>query len=58
MAAYLKNKLNFEHIELQKSSGGRFEVYLNSDKIYSKIESMRFPDPEEIVDLLKSKLKE
>ena len=56
MAARIKDKLDVE-VELQKSSGGRFEIFLDGEQIYSKIATMRFPEPDEIVQLLREKLK-
>ena len=51
LAARIKDKLNLE-VELQKSSGGRFEIFLDGEVIFSKIKTMRFPEPDEIIQLL------
>jgi selenoprotein W-related protein len=34
--------------ELVKSDGGAFEVFIDGDKIYSKLQAGRFPEHEEI----------
>jgi len=51
LASKIKEHLEVE-IELQKSSGGRFEVFLEGKQIFSKIATMRFPSPEEIIKIL------
>jgi selenoprotein W-related protein len=38
------------------SDGGRFEVTVNGDLVYSKLETGRHTDPEEIRQLLDEKL--
>jgi selenoprotein W-related protein len=38
------------------SSGGRFELTVDGDLIYSKLETGRHTDPEEIKKLLRQKL--
>jgi selT/selW/selH-like putative selenoprotein len=43
-------------VTLQKSTGGRFEITLDGEQIYSKIESLRFPEPDEVEKLLEEKL--
>jgi selT/selW/selH-like putative selenoprotein len=35
-------------VELKKSSGGRFEIYLDEKLIFSKAALSRFPSPGEI----------
>jgi len=35
-------------LQLQPFSDGRFEVFLNETRIFSKLESHRFPEYEEI----------
>jgi selenoprotein W-related protein len=42
-----------ESITLVPSSGGRFEVSLNGNLIYSKLETQRHAQPGEVVDLLR-----
>lgn len=38
---------------LTKSSGGRFDVFLNGEKVFSKTESFRFPEPSEIIQMIR-----
>jgi len=42
--------------ELKKSSGGRFEIYLNGEVLFSKAQTMRFPETEEVINLIKEKI--
>lgn len=42
--------------KLIPSSGGRFELTVNGDLIYSKLETGRHTDPEEVNQLLEAKL--
>jgi len=44
-----------ESITLIPSDGGRFEVMINGDLIYSKLRTNRHTDPNEITELLKAK---
>ena len=37
---------------LQPSTGGRFEVTVDGQQIFSKAETGRFPTPEEVVQAL------
>jgi selenoprotein W-related protein len=37
------------------SSGGAFEVTVNGEKIYSKLDTGVFPDTEEIIEIIKTK---
>jgi selenoprotein W-related protein len=37
------------------SSGGAFEVTVNGEKIYSKLETGVFPDTEEMIEIIKTK---
>jgi len=39
-------------LQLQPFSDGRFEVYLNETRVFSKLESHRFPEFEELRPLL------
>ena len=43
-------------LELQSSSGGRFDVYLDDELVFSKRAARRFPKPGEVVGLLERKL--
>ena len=50
-------KQHFElDVELVKSSGGRFEISLDGDLIFSKAQTGRFPQPGEIAALIKEKI--
>jgi selenoprotein W-related protein len=42
-----------ENIALVPSSGGRFEVSVNDQVIFSKLQTGRHPDPGEVVGLVK-----
>jgi selT/selW/selH-like putative selenoprotein len=42
--------------ELDKQGGGVFDIFADGDLIYSKHSEGRFPENEEIVDLLKKRL--
>ncbi|RKU08796.1 hypothetical protein C6501_16045 [Candidatus Poribacteria bacterium] len=37
-----------KEVKLVESSGGAFEVYLNDELLYSKLESRQFPTTEQI----------
>jgi selT/selW/selH-like putative selenoprotein len=41
---------------LKKSHGGRFEVFLEDDLVFSKANEYRFPEPGEIENILKEKI--
>ena len=41
--------------ELVEKSGGIFEVYLNDELVFSKVELGRFPDEGEVLELLQGK---
>ncbi len=41
---------------MQESQGGRFEVSLDSENIFSKIEKGRFPDAGEVESLITKKI--
>ena len=43
-------------VELQSGSGGRFEITLDEELVFSKKESGRFPKPGEIAALFETKL--
>ncbi|OFW31381.1 MAG: hypothetical protein A3J28_04135 [Acidobacteria bacterium RIFCSPLOWO2_12_FULL_60_22] len=48
-----KQRITF--LQLQPFGDGRFEVFLNEDKIFSKLETHRFPEYEEIRAVLTRK---
>lgn len=56
MAAELKDNFGYES-ELIKSSGGVFEIEFDGELIFSKASLGRFPDQDEIKNLIKSKSK-
>jgi len=49
LADKIKDETGIE-AELIRSSGGRFEITLDDNVIYSKAETGEFPDEESIVD--------
>ena len=50
MAEALEEKYSgqVENVKLVESSGGAFEVYLNEELLYSKLEARKFPTTEQI----------
>jgi selenoprotein W-related protein len=42
-------------MELIPATGGAFEVTLNGNKIYSKLDTGIFPDTEEMITIIESK---
>jgi selenoprotein W-related protein len=44
-------KQRIKALELVPFSDGRFEVFRDSEKLYSKLDTGEFPDEEEIVQL-------
>jgi selenoprotein W-related protein len=58
-AALLKNYPEIiEDITLLESSGGAYEIRVDGDLIYSKLETGRHADPPEIIGLFEKHLKE
>jgi predicted Rdx family selenoprotein len=43
-------------LELQSASGGRFDIYLDRELVFSKHEARRFPKPGEVTGLFEQKL--
>jgi selT/selW/selH-like putative selenoprotein len=43
-------------VELQSSSGGRFDIILDGELLFSKKEAGRFPKPGEVTGLLETLL--
>ena len=43
-------------LELQSASGGRFDIYLDDELVFSKQEARRFPEPGEVAGLFEKKL--
>jgi selenoprotein W-related protein len=60
LAADLLEQLEAEiqGITLVPSSGGRFEVSVNGDLIYSKLQTHRHAEPGEVVILVRKMLQE
>lgn len=46
---------NIEKMELIPSSGGAFEVSVNGERVYSKLETGIFPDTKEIIQIMEAK---
>jgi selenoprotein W-related protein len=46
----------FGAIKLIPSDGGRFEVSLDGNLIFSKLETGRFPEDKEIIDQIRPKM--
>jgi selenoprotein W-related protein len=44
-------KQRIKALELVPFSDGRFEVFRNGEKLYSKLDTGEFPDEEEVVQL-------
>ena len=42
---------------LVPSDGGRFEVFLDGEAIYSKLETGRFPESREIVKAIEARMR-
>ncbi len=49
-------KKDIEALVLVPSDGGRFEVYAGEDRVHSKLETGRFPEPREIIKLVESRM--
>jgi selenoprotein W-related protein len=43
---------HFSEITLKPSDGGRFEVLVNDKVIFSKLDSDRFPEDDEVLNLV------
>ncbi|NIN73359.1 MAG: SelT/SelW/SelH family protein [Gemmatimonadetes bacterium] len=52
MADELRKQHSDIEVELIKGSGGAFEVCRDGKLIFSKLSTGRFPEPEEILDIL------
>ena len=51
-----KFKQRIEQMTLVPSDGGRFEVSLDGDLVYSKLETDAFPDEAKIIDQVANRL--
>ena len=49
-------KQKIKGLELEPSGGGCFELTVNGDLLYSKLEQGRFPDEQQMVELVGQKL--
>jgi len=49
----LKKELNAD-VELVAGSGGVFDIRVNNRQIFSKGQSRRFPEPGEVISLIKA----
>ena len=49
-------KQDLDSVVLVPSSGGRFEVELDGDPVYSKLSTQEFPDTDELLRDLDSKI--
>ena len=49
-------KQRLEGLELEPSSGGCFELSLDGEKVYSKLDTNEFPDEDEMVRLIGERL--
>jgi selT/selW/selH-like putative selenoprotein len=54
LAEALKSEMGIE-AELIKSGGGVFEIEADGELIFSKKKEFRFPENQEIIDILKGK---
>lgn len=43
---------HFSEITLKPSDGGRFEVMVNNNTVFSKLEADRFPEDDEVLELV------
>jgi selenoprotein W-related protein len=50
-------KQQIKDLELIPSGGGCFEITINGELIYSKLQTGKFPDEKWVVDTLAKKLK-
>ena len=51
----MKLKQHIRAVKLVPSSGGVFEVSVNGQKIYSKLQTGKFPEPDAIVKAIRAK---
>jgi len=51
----LKLKQDIRSLKLIPSGGGAFEVTVNGQKIYSKLQTGKFPEPDVIVKAVRDK---
>ncbi len=59
MSAFLKDYVSaIAEITLIPADGGSYEIRVNGDLIYSKLETGRHADPPEIIELFEKHMKE
>lgn len=51
-----KFKQQISGMTLVPAAGGKFEVSLDGNLIYSKLKEGRFPEPQEIIDAIEAQL--
>ena len=49
-------KQDIEEMILVPSDQGKFEIFLDEDQIYSKLETGEFPEPQQIVRAITAKM--
>jgi selenoprotein W-related protein len=47
---------HFSEITLKPSDGGRFEVLVNDKVVFSKLDSDRFPEEDEVLELVAAEI--
>ena len=47
-----KEKMNLDRVAILPSDGGRFEISIDGNLVFSKLAEERFPESEEILTLL------
>ncbi|MBI5396536.1 MAG: SelT/SelW/SelH family protein [Verrucomicrobia bacterium] len=49
-------KFDIKSLTLVPGKGGIFEVLVDGKKVYSKIETGQFPEPDQVLKLIRAKL--
>jgi selenoprotein W-related protein len=50
-------KQDIAELVLVPSDGGRFEVFLDGDLVYSKLETGEFPEPRDVIQAIEARRK-
>lgn len=50
-------KTDIAEMNLVPSDGGRFEIFVDGEQIYSKVETGEFPNPRDIVKAIEARMK-
>jgi selT/selW/selH-like putative selenoprotein len=58
LAFSVKRETGIEAVLNGSTTNGAFEVILDGDRIFSKLQSNRFPDHSEIVEIVKKRVTE